>query len=68
MSLLLFRNDATLLGRALSNFEADKSAVYALAQGAVNAELFTIPLYIGARTNRWRGYFVGVGREHSCFS
>lgn len=48
MSQLLFRDDASLLGRSLSNFEADKSAVYALVQGAVNVELFTIPLYMSS--------------------
>ncbi|TAE17239.1 MAG: hypothetical protein EAZ95_06765 [Bacteroidetes bacterium] len=48
MSFLLFRDDASLLGRSLSNFEADKSAVYALIQGAVNVELFTIPLYMSS--------------------
>src|SRR4051812_42611214 len=32
--------------RPLSDFATDKSALYAIAQAAVNVELFTIPLYM----------------------
>lgn len=46
MSKYLFKDDPGLLNRDLSNLDADKAAVQALAQAAVNVELFTIPLYM----------------------
>lgn len=46
MSKYLFKDDPALLQRDLSNLDADKAAVYAMVQAAVNVELFTIPLYM----------------------
>ncbi len=46
MSKYLFKDDPAFLGRDLSNLDADKAAVRALVQAAVNVELFTIPLYM----------------------
>lgn len=46
MSKYLFKDEPEFLGRDLSNLDADKAAVKALAQAAVNVELFTIPLYM----------------------
>lgn len=46
MSKYLFKDKPALLQRDLSNLEADKAAVNAMVQAAVNVELFTIPLYM----------------------
>lgn len=46
MNKYLFTDKPGLLQRELSNLEADKAAVYAMVQAAVNVELFTIPLYM----------------------
>lgn len=46
MSKYLFADRPDLMNRDLSNLAADKAAVYAMVQAAVNVELFTIPLYM----------------------
>lgn len=46
MSKYLFTDRPELLSRDLSNLDADKAAVNAMVQAAVNVELFTIPLYM----------------------
>lgn len=46
MSKYLFTDNPDLLNRDLSNLAADKAAVNAMVQAAVNVELFTIPLYM----------------------
>lgn len=46
MNKYLFSDDPRLRHRDLSNLEADKAAVNAMVQAAVNVELFTIPLYM----------------------
>ncbi|KGT83476.1 hypothetical protein OC00_13600, partial [Xanthomonas vasicola] len=35
-----------IVGQPLANFQADKAALQALVQAAVNVELFTVPLYM----------------------
>ncbi len=42
----LTKDFTAIVDRDLSNLDADKAAVAALAQGAVNVENFTIPLYL----------------------
>jgi hypothetical protein len=48
MSKLLFKDKDVLQKRDLSNLDADKAAVKALVQAAINVELFTIPLYMAS--------------------
>ncbi len=45
------KNFKPITNRDLSNLDVDKSAVAALAQGAVNVENFTIPLYLCAMSS-----------------
>lgn len=40
--------DAPITERDLSCFEADKAVVHAIAQHAINVEMFTIPLYMSS--------------------
>ncbi|WP_235800100.1 hypothetical protein [Xanthomonas citri] len=35
-----------IIDQPLANFEADRAALQALVQAAVNVELFTVPLYM----------------------
>ena len=46
MNMYLFHDKPVLKQRDLSNLDADKAAVTAMVQAAVNVELFTIPLYM----------------------
>lgn len=46
MNKYLFSDNPVLKQRDLSNLDADKAAVNAMVQAAVNVELFTIPLYM----------------------
>lgn len=46
MNKYLFSDNPALKKRDLSNLDADKAAVNAMVQAAVNVELFTIPLYM----------------------
>lgn len=46
MNKYLFTDRVDLAGRDLKYLDADKAAVHAMVQAAVNVELFTIPLYM----------------------